>query len=135
MAFKRALWHSGLTYQTVCENCKTVVRYDDNSLDFRPWYPDGFVYCPKCKTPLRHNEGLAINPDGTPYKAPPTPELINITKDVQENVSSTSEASSVPNEDTTAPLPNEKYLFCTSCGKKYNPATDNFCSGCGKKLK
>ena len=56
MAFKRALWHSGLTYQQTCYHCRAVVRYTDYQLDFRPWYPDGFVYCPRCKGPLRHNE-------------------------------------------------------------------------------
>ena len=48
MAFKRALWHSGLTYQQTCYHCRTLVRYTDYNLDFRPWYPDGFVYCPNC---------------------------------------------------------------------------------------
>ncbi|MBQ3116392.1 MAG: zinc ribbon domain-containing protein [Clostridia bacterium] len=59
--FKRANWHSGLTYRQVCSQCKTVVEYDDKKLGFRPWYPDGFVYCPTCQTPLRHNERHAIN--------------------------------------------------------------------------
>ena len=61
MGFKRAQWHSGLTYQRTCDECKTVLQYTDYSLDFRPWYADGFVYCPRCKTPLRHNESYAIN--------------------------------------------------------------------------
>lgn len=58
--FKRASWHSGLTYQQTCRNCNTTINYTDKSLDFRPWYPNGYVYCPKCKTPLRHSEDLAI---------------------------------------------------------------------------
>ena len=71
MAFKRALWHSGLTYQQTCYHCRALVRYTDYQLDFRPWYPDGFVYCPRCKGPLRHNELYAINPDGSPvYEQP-----------------------------------------------------------------
>jgi len=64
MAFKRALWHSGYTYQQECRTCHTIIRYTDYNLDFRPWYPDGFVYCPHCKTPLRHNEDYAID---SPY--------------------------------------------------------------------
>ena len=72
MAFKRALWHSGLTYQQTCRTCREVVTYMDNALDFRPWFPDGFVYCPKCKTPLRHNEAYAINAPGpNPYAPNP----------------------------------------------------------------
>lgn len=71
--FKRALWHSGLTYQQTCYHCHTVVRYTDYNLDFRPWYADGFIYCPRCKGPLRHSENYAIREDGTPYYPQPTP--------------------------------------------------------------
>ena len=38
MAFKRALWHSGLTYKLTCNKCQTVIQYTDDKLDFRPWY-------------------------------------------------------------------------------------------------
>ena len=58
--FKRADWHSGLTYRRTCDQCKTLVEYKDDKLDFRPWFADGFVYCPTCKKPLRHNESFAI---------------------------------------------------------------------------
>ena len=59
--FKRANWRSGLTYQRACDQCQTIVVYKEDSLDFRPWFADGFVYCPKCQKPLRHNEKYAIN--------------------------------------------------------------------------
>ena len=59
--FKRANWHSGLTYVQTCPDCHTKVTYKDDSLGFRPWFPDGFVYCPTCQKPLRHNENLAID--------------------------------------------------------------------------
>ncbi len=61
MAYQRAQWHSGLTYVQVCETCKTSVRYTDKVLDYRPWYPDGYVDCPVCKNHLRHNEKYAID--------------------------------------------------------------------------
>lgn len=61
--FKRANWHSGLTYKQTCPSCKTEVEYTDEKLGFRPWFPDGFVYCPTCEKPLRHNEDYAINRD------------------------------------------------------------------------
>ena len=61
MAYQRAQWHSGLTYQQTCETCKNQVRYQDTALDFRPWYPDGYVDCPVCKNHLRHNENFAID--------------------------------------------------------------------------
>ncbi|MBR6517877.1 MAG: hypothetical protein IKT40_13675 [Bacilli bacterium] len=61
MGYKRAEWRSGLTYKQVCDQCNTLVVYQDDKLDFRPWYADGFVYCPVCKKPLRHNEKYAEN--------------------------------------------------------------------------
>ena len=78
MAFQRALWHSGLTYKQTCPKCHTVIQYQDDKLDFRPWYADGFVYCATCRAPLRHNEAFAIDADGnylntTPPSAPVAP--------------------------------------------------------------
>ena len=71
MGYERENWHSGLTYRVTCPQCKTLVEYTDYVLDFRPWYADGFVYCPTCQKPLRHSEGYAIN---NPYMAAvPTP--------------------------------------------------------------
>lgn len=90
MGFKRAQWHSGLTYQQTCDQCHTLVQYMDDKLDFRPWYADGFVYCPKCKKPLRHNESYAIN------AAPDTdnPQPVDISSG--------------------------DGAFCVQCGKKFN---------------
>ncbi len=111
MAFKRALWHSGLTYKNVCDNCGSIVKYKDDALDFRPWYPDGFVYCPKCKKPLRHNERLAVDAP----KVEPETFVINC-----QNISSSA------SNDT------KLHRFCTSCGKQFNDK-DVFCSACGSK--
>lgn len=58
--FKRANWHSGLTYKQTCPVCNTTVTYSDDNLGFRPWFPDGFVYCPTCQKPLRHRESYAL---------------------------------------------------------------------------
>ena len=86
--FKRANWHSGLTYRQSCPECKTEVTYKDDKLGFRPWFADGFIYCPKCEKPLRHNEDYAIDkPD----------------KEVIEKV------------DLTKPSTD---MYCTSCGAK-----------------
>ena len=101
--FKRANWHSGLTYSRVCDQCNSVVKYTDEVLDFRPWFADGFVYCPVCKKPLRHNEKYAIRPEGDSTIF--TPE--------------THEAS-------------EATPFCSQCGHKFAP-TDKFCPQCGNK--
>ena len=107
MAFKRALWHSGLTYQQTCYHCRAVVRYTDHQLDFRPWYSDGFVYCPRCKGPLRHNELYAVNEDGSPVYPQPAAQPMGVQEGIQ---------------------------YCTKCGRAYHKGQDNFCSGCGAKL-
>ena len=44
-----------LKFRIECEYCKTVFTYEQEDLGYRPWYPKGFVYCPKCKRPLRHD--------------------------------------------------------------------------------
>lgn len=106
MGFKRATWHSGLTYQVTCEGCGTAMRYTDYSLDFRPWFADGFVYCPQCKRPVRHSEHYAIDADG------------NYTNPMPERPAQPANATGVG--------------YCTKCGKQFNVG-DNFCSGCGTK--
>lgn len=139
MGFKRAQWHSGLTYQQTCETCKTVLQYTDYSLDFRPWYADGFVYCPKCKTPLRHNENYAINPRPAPTAAPaPAPAPVAekpaymVTPSEQAGTAPVPVAAPAP---TPAPAPAQAPVlpaFCTNCGNKYGP-NDRFCPMCGNK--
>ena len=115
MAFKRALWHSGLTYQQTCRQCHTVVSYTDHLMDFRPWYADGFVYCPKCRTPLRHSEEFAVDaPTESQPAAPAAP--ISVTAEIPP--------TSAPSSTVSA--------FCAACGKQFG-ADDRFCSGCGAK--
>lgn len=109
--FKRAEWHSGLTYQQTCRECNTVVQYTDEILDFRPWYADGFVYCPRCNTPLRHNEVYAI--DGKEKKP-----IIVEEKPVETPV--------------PAAQPEALSAFCHQCGKKFFDG-DRFCVSCGTK--
>lgn len=107
MGFKRAEWHSGLTYRQTCRECKAVVEYMDTSLDFRPWYADGFVYCPKCRTPLRHSEQYAIDAKAE------TPEVLQAAPQM-------------------SPEQAGGNAFCSQCGKRFNQ-DDRFCSGCGAK--
>ncbi len=116
MAFKRAEWHSGLTYQQTCDGCNTIVQYDDTRLDFRPWYADGFVYCPKCKKPLRHREMYAI---GGQQQQPETIILGGANP------------TAAPNAAPTAGAPSAEG-FCSKCGREFRSG-DVFCSGCGQK--
>ena len=110
MGYKREQWHSGLTYEQTCEECKTTVRYTDHKLDFRPWYADGFIYCPKCKTPLRHNEKYAIDA--------PEEVVVDMTKKIPTTISSNNNLGLAK--------------FCSSCGAQF-AENARFCSNCGAK--
>lgn len=104
MGYRRAEWHSGLTYRQTCEQCNTTLEYTDEMLDFRPWYADGFVYCPVCKKPLRHDEKYAIN---APKPKVEEPKIINAENKLLAK-------------------------FCNTCGYKFGE-NDKFCSQCGAK--
>ena len=112
MGYQRKKYHSGLTYQQECELCHTVVRYTDEILGYRPWFADGFVYCPKCEKPLRHNERYAINPD--------TGEYLNASK-----VTIVKAPSNQPSSDSSVAK------FCSECGRKFEDG-EKFCPECGK---
>ena len=114
MGFRRAQWHSGLTYRQTCSECGTVVEYKDDKLDFRPWYADGFIYCPKCRKPLRHREGYAI--DQVPEAATVVMQSVHDQTPTAANPASDSETAN--------------YGFCAQCGKAFRE-DDRFCSGCG----
>ena len=105
--FKRAEWHSGLVYEATCDKCRSFVRYTDYELDFRPWYADGFIYCPTCRKPLRHSEDLSI-----------------LNKKIPEEI------VHQPAPQHTAS--NAPAAFCNNCGKKFADE-DRFCSFCGTK--
>ena len=102
MGYQRAQWKSGLTYQQICETCRNAVRYTDESLDFRPWYPDGYVDCPVCKNHLRHNEKYAIDAPGRQ-----APVLETATSDIKEKFCP---QCGTPFE--------EHHRFCCMCGAK-----------------
>ena len=142
MAFQRALWHSGLTYQQICCNCHTLVRYMDDKLDFRPWYPDGFVYCPKCRNPLRHSETFAINADGTyanaaPPGAAPLAPVTPIINGVPAAIPPLAPAQVAPQAPAPVPVTGAapgNIAYCSKCGRQYNVGENNFCFSCGNKL-
>ena len=109
MGFKRAQWHSGLTYRQACSSCRALIEYTDEVLDFRPWYADGFVYCPQCRTPLRHSENYAV--------AKPDNPVVRLVKDERQM-----------HFGATVGVAK----FCNACGRPF-AVTDHFCSRCGKK--
>lgn len=106
MGYSRENWHSGLTYVRVCEHCQTQITYMDDKLDFRPWYPDGFIYCPTCNSPLRHNENYAIN-------KPAQTIAVDMRSAAQQHMP-------------------PRAAFCSHCGRAFG-TRDNFCAACGSK--
>ncbi len=44
-----------IVYFIKCEYCLCEFEYEQEDIGYRLWYPHGFVYCPKCNKPLRHN--------------------------------------------------------------------------------
>ena len=115
MAYQRAQWHSGLTYRQVCEECKTAVIYQDDKLGFRPWYADGFVYCPNCNKPLRHHEEYAIDRPAA-------------QKEMTVTVPATQEPA--PRPAAASATPQSK--FCYNCGAAFTDG-QRFCTVCGTK--
>lgn len=65
-----------------CEYCYYEFDYHTYDLGHRAWYPHGFVYCPRCKKPIRHRLEYEVikNPvyaqqyaQPAPYAAPAAP--------------------------------------------------------------
>jgi hypothetical protein len=44
-----------IRFRKKCEYCLCEFSYEQEDIGYRPWYPKGFVYCPKCGKPLRHH--------------------------------------------------------------------------------
>ena len=132
MSYKRALWSSGYTYRIRCPYCGTQISYTDKNLGYRAWYPNGFVYCPTCQKPLRHNEIYAVDANGNPvYK---TEEEANQAIHIGYM-----RAMGYPADQQTFSTPagnaaSDDVLYCVKCGRPYHPGSDRFCSGCGNKL-
>lgn len=140
MSYQRVTWHSGLNYRVVCPNCRNYTDYTDYQLGFRPWFPDGFVYCAVCRRPVRHHENNAVNPDGTPYfpfpiRTPPPPGYIAYP------IESLRLYPEYPNQQPTAQPTaasgqeaSSDRRFCHICGRPYVRGQAKFCMGCGAKL-
>lgn len=133
MAFKRALWRSGYTYRRQCEYCGVDLYYQDSQLDFRPWYPDGFVYCPACRRPLRHNEIFATFPDGTPVYRTQQEADTAIPVGYYQAMGIAPPPSAATPVASAPPAPPET-VACPSCGRVCRKGYDRFCSGCGRAL-
>ena len=125
MGYQRARWHSGLTYQQVCETCKNTVTYTDYNLDYRPWYADGYVDCPTCGTHLRHNENYALPNIGNPNIGNPNIGNPNIGNPNIGNPNGGMAKENVQRERFPS-------LFCHNCGAKFGEG-HRFCAYCGMK--
>ena len=137
MSYKRQLWTSGYEYRVRCPRCGTNMSYTDRQLGYRSWYPNGFIYCAACRTPIRHNEIFAVHPDGTPvYKT--------VAEANAAVVAGYHAALGIPQPNVANPVyyapagqgaaPVEGFSFCPRCGARYETGKINFCSNCGTKL-
>ena len=140
MTFKRAVWSSGYNYHVRCPYCTTNVTYIDKNLDYRPWYPNGFVYCPICHKPLRHNEIYAVGADGKPVYRTQGEADAALRIGYLKALGYPATAESIkrepsPSANTAAGAETGVAMeYCTNCGRAYHPGEDHFCAGCGKKL-
>ena len=132
MSFKRAYWTSGYTYLLQCPYCRTNIKYTDRSLDFRPWYPNGFVYCPGCRKPLRHNEIYAVDANGNPvYK---TQQEADQAVYIGYARTAGGQANHGGYQTPPGPEAANPVRYCAKCGHPYHPGMDHFCAGCGERL-
>ena len=53
MAIKVTNDSDKLVFHIKCEYCLCEFDYEQEDLGYRPWYPKGFVYCPKCQVSKR----------------------------------------------------------------------------------
>ena len=133
MSYKRQMWTSGYEYRARCPKCGTFLSYFDRDLQYRAWYANGFVYCPTCREPIRHNEMYAVNEDGTPvYK---TQAEANQALVIGYNKALGSPVQTVnPQPVSAGNVPTEGVGYCPECGAKFEKGTTHFCSNCGTKL-
>ena len=137
MAFKRALWTSGYAYRINCPYCGTAIEYRDRQLDYRPWYPNGFVYCPRCRKPLRHSEIYAVHPDGSPVYATVAEAEQAIRQGYYGSMAGAPPSAPPQSAPPPAAQPSagdKAVAYCTRCGRRYVVGEDRFCAGCGHKL-
>ena len=138
--YKRQMWTSGYTYRQACPYCGTVVEYTDNQLGYRSWFPNGFVYCPRCRKPLRHNEIYALKPDGTPVYSTQIEADVAIREGYYSTVGvpyAPGNLNQPPAPPASAPSPaadGSPKCFCNQCGREFTPGIDHFCPSCGNRL-
>ena len=56
-----------------CEYCYYEFDYHTYDLGHRAWYPHGFVYCPRCRRPLRHKLEYEVVTEVKPSEQAETP--------------------------------------------------------------
>ena len=61
------------TFHCRCEYCYFEFDYHTYDLGHRTWYPQGFVYCPRCQKPQRHKLEYEVLTNVQPV-VPPTPQ-------------------------------------------------------------
>ena len=148
MAFKRALWTSGYEYRARCPYCGNGISYTDRQLDFRPWYPNGFVYCGVCRKPLRHSEIFAVDESGAPVYSTVAEAEAALTSGYYKSLgynagqqgqggtaaSPSPERAAGGSEGEGGSAASGGFAFCPDCGNKYKVGEASFCARCGRRL-
>ena len=134
MTYKRQLWTSGYEYRVRCPYCGTHISYNDRQLGYRSWFPNGFVYCPGCRRPIRHNEFFAVKPDGSPVFRTQEEANRSVYDGYNRALGLDPTRAAPSSAASSAPGGTESVAFCTKCGRQYRKGYDKFCSGCGNKL-
>ena len=61
------------TFRCRCDSCYFEFDYHTYDLGHRTWYPQGFVYCPRCQKPQRHKLEYEVLTNVQPV-VPPAPQ-------------------------------------------------------------
>nr|MBQ6241222.1 hypothetical protein [Lachnospiraceae bacterium] len=141
MSYKRQLWSSGYDYIIRCPYDGTSIKYRDRDLGYRAWFPNGFVYCPRCRKPLRHNEIYAVYPNGSPVYRTQEEANLAIVNGYRramgmpdlDSLPAQTNAQAAP-ASAPSPAPAAGVAYCPDCGRQYRKGLEHFCSACGKKL-
>lgn len=64
-------------FEAKCPHCGSTVRYSRREIKAHNRWPNGFIYCPKCKTPIGHEENYYVGNHLTGDKNDIDPLLVN----------------------------------------------------------
>ena len=84
----------GNEYVVECPICKSKIRYLGIDIKYHRRYPDGFIYCPRCRSPIAHNEKNLSTEPGSINENPNS--FIEKLKREKEEVEKSKNTLSIP---------------------------------------